>query len=52
MLGHVVGLSTMVGVFFMQGLYEGLRGSQLVYFYGLAVIALSAVVFIHGRRIM
>jgi hypothetical protein len=55
MLGHVVGLATsslMVGVFFMQGLYDGLRGNPLAFLYALLVVALSVVVFIHGRRIM
>lgn len=55
LLGHVVGLGSsalMVGIFFMQALYEGLRGNPLAYLYVLGVIALSVVVFIHGRRIL
>ncbi len=56
LLGHVIGLaasSFMVGLFFMQALYEGvIRRHPLAYLYALGVVVLSVVVFVHGRRIL
>lgn len=55
LLRHVVGLASsalVVGMFFMQALYEGLRGNPLAYLYALGVIVLSVVVVVHGRRIL
>ena len=42
----------MVGLFFMQALYEGLKGSAFAFLYSLAVVVMSVVVFVHGRRIV